>query len=48
MLITTKETSTLIVVDVERFSGSATTCYLDDDVEKIIETVKRLSAEERY
>lgn len=48
MLITTKETSTLIAVDVERFSGSAATCYFDQDIDKIIGTVKELSAKELY
>lgn len=48
MLITTKETSTLILVDVERFSGTSATCFLQDDVDNIIEEVKKLAVEEKY
>lgn len=48
MLITTKETSTLIAVDVERFSGTAARCYLVDDIEGIVLAVKNLSAKQNY
>lgn len=48
MLITTKESSILIAVDVERFSSTASSCYLDEDVDQIIATIKKLAIEERY
>lgn len=48
MLISTKESSTLVSLDVERFSGSAATSCLENDLDGIISEMKNLALDNQY
>lgn len=48
MLITTKDSSTLVSLDVERFSGTGARSFLDSDLDRIIFSVKALALENKF